>query len=693
MSFFSELKRRNVFRVGIAYAVVAWLVLQFADVVLNNITAPGWVFQAIMLLLAIGFPIVLVFAWAFEMTPEGLKKEKDVDRSQSIAPRTGRTLDRAIIVFLLLALAYFGYDKFMRNSPPGPAETTQAVSGRETSADKGTAGMSIARSDAEKSVAVLPFAFRSTDPEDQFFAEGMHDDLLTQLAKIGSLKVISRTSVMEYKDTTKKIPQIAAELGVSTIVEGGVQRSGSRIRFNAQLIEATTDEHLWAETYNRELTAENLFDIQAEIARAIAQALQATLSPEEEASIDRALTNNLEAWESYQRAINISNKQDVGAMKTGLTEINRALKLDPDFAAAWSLKAVLLLQQYWYYDTDPATRDAAWDAIQSGRAIDPKLPELDLAEGYYHYWGYRDYAKALLFMQRASAALPNSERVHQARAYVLRRMGDWEGALAAFRRARELDPRNIVHNSDIGETLSGTRRFKEARQAFAAAQAMDRDDPVTLSYTAILDLHEYGDISSYSHLSHLTSTSSADVQLDSWLSSLYLDEYETALQDVADWQEGFLDTKDFRFTRPMLTGLTYLYSGQVESAAPLLRDAKQEFETLLQESPGNYAIIRSLCFIAGGLGELADAKKYCHQALQTAPIDALVAGTFKFDAAAGLALAGDVEGSVELLQAMLDAEAGPTIYPIMYHPAFDGIRADPIYTEFMQQYAPEVKQP
>ncbi len=156
-------------------------------------------------------------------------------------------------------------------------------------------------------MAVLPFAFRSSNEEDQFFAEGMHDDLLTQLAKIGSLKVISRTSVLEYKDTTKKIPEIAAELGVSTIVEGGVQRSGSRIRFNAQLIDAKTDEHLWAETYNRELTAENLFDIQAEIARAIAQALQATLSPEEEASIDRALTNNLEAWESYQRAMHMSN--------------------------------------------------------------------------------------------------------------------------------------------------------------------------------------------------------------------------------------------------------------------------------------------------------------------------------------------------------------------------------------------------
>ena len=686
MNLFAELKRRNVFRVGIAYAVVAWLVMQFADVVLNNITAPGWVFQAIMLLLAIGFPIVLIFAWAFEMTPEGLKKEKDIDRSQSVTPQTGRKLDRAIIVILVLALAYFAYDKFSgRTEQPTTTETTQ-VDANSAAADE---GKSPTRSQSDKSVAVLPFAFRSTNQEDQFFAEGMHDDLLTQLAKIGSLKVISRTSVLEYKDTTKKIPEIAAELGVSTIVEGGVQRSGSRIRFNAQLIDAKTDEHLWAETYNRELTAENLFDIQAEIARAIAQALQATLSPEEETSINRTLTNNLQAWESYQRAIGMTNKQNVEAMRTGLVEIDRALKLDPGFAAAWSLKAILLLQQYWFFDTDPATRDAARDAIQGGRAIDPTLPELDLAEGYYYYWGYRDYAKALPLMQSASAALPNNARVHQARAYVLRRMGDWESALSAMERGKELDPRNHTHSANIGETLIGLRRFKEATQALAEAQAIKRDDPITLNFMAYLDLNESGDINSYAHLTHLTSTINADTQWESWQSSLYLDDFETALQDVANWQESFLDTKDYRVTKPMLTGLTHRYAGDIERATPLLQDAKWEFETLLQANPGNYAIIRSLCSITGGLGELADAQKYCQQALQTAPKDAFLAGIFKFDSATGLALAGDAQASVDLLTAMLDSDVGPTIYPIMYHPAFDGIRSEPIFIEFMQQHAPE----
>ena len=293
MNIFDELNRRNVFRVGFAYAVVGWLVAQVADVALESFGAPDWVMKTLLFLILLGFVLALFIAWVYEMTPEGIKRESQVDRTQSVVQSTGRKLDRIIIGFLAVAVIFLLADPFGHDSEPISPKATSTPVVSEPAADESAP--------IDKSVAVLPFAFRSNNPDDEFFAEGMHDDLLTQLAKIGSLKVISRTSVMEYKDTTKKIPQIADELGVSTIVEGGVQRSGSRIRFNAQLIDAQTDEHLWAETYNRELTAENLFDIQAEIARAIAQALHATLSPEEEANISRVLTNNLEAWESYQK--------------------------------------------------------------------------------------------------------------------------------------------------------------------------------------------------------------------------------------------------------------------------------------------------------------------------------------------------------------------------------------------------------
>ena len=685
MSLFNELKRRNVIRVGIAYAVASWVLLQIVDLVLENISTPDWVMQVFMLAVAIGFPIAVIIAWAFEMTPEGIKREQDIDRSQSITPQTGRKLDRIIIGFLVVAVVILVIDPFEEDQLSEPAVTNQENSSPDPAA--------LQPNELEKSVAVLPFAFRSNNPDDEFFAEGMHDDLLTQLAKIGSLKVISRTSVMEYKDTTKKIPQIAAELGVATIVEGGVQRSGSRIRFNAQLINAATDEHLWAETYNRELTAENLFEIQAEIARAISLALQATLSPEEEASIDKMLTANLEAWESYQRAIRMRQSQSTQNINSGVREINHALDLDPDFAAAWALKAILLMQQFWFFETDPAVRDTAWDAIQSGRAIDPTLAFLDLAEGYYYYWGFRDYEKALPFMQKASAALPNDSRVHLARGYVLRRMGDWEDTLAAFGRASELDPRESSTHADIGGTLTGLRRYDEARLEFIKSEELDPDNPSDRWERTALVLQESGDIASFARLGHLMPAPYPESQMDAWRSYLYVEDFDAALQDVVEWPEAFLETIDFRVTRTYLTGMTRFYSGDAETAQPLLLETKQEFEILLNATPNNYPILCTLCLATGALEDLTSARRYCEQSLAAAPKDAFLVGYFKFEAAAGLALAGDAQASIELLNSMLDGEAGPSMYPVIYHPAFDHIRQDPAYIALYEKYGPETEHP
>jgi TolB-like protein len=687
-SFFTELKRRNVFRVGIAYVVIAWLLAQVADLALENFGSPDWVIKTLLFLLALGFPLALFFAWAFELTPEGIKKEKEVDRGESITPKTGRKLDRMIIAVLVVALAYFAYDK-VTNVPPQVAdeEITQAASSAIDAGD--TPPPSAGSAPREKSVAVLPFRNLSVNPEDEFFVEGMHDDLLTQLAKIGSLKVISRTSVGEYKGTTKKIPEIAAELGVATILEGGVQRSGTRIRFNAQLIDAQTDEHLWAETYNRELTAENLFDIQAEIARAITTALQAALSPEEEARINRALTDNLEAWEFYQRAVALTYQQVSTDMGGGISIVDRALELDPDFAAAWSLKAVLMLQQFWFYDPDPAKRTLAMEAIQRGRSLDPTLPEHDLAEGYYHYWGFRDYESALPFMQRASAALPNNSRVHSARAYVLRRTGVWEETLEAMGRSVELDPRRSEHYIDIAETLTSLRRFDEARPVVASALKLKPNLRVADWVSASLMLMSSGDLREFSHLLHLGIPANPDAQLDAWRSSLYLRDFDAALRDVDQWQEIFLESKDFVISRPMLRGLTWQYAGETEKARPLLRASKEEFEQRLQNNEGNFAILRSLCVITGGLGDLAGTREHCSSALATAPKDEFLVSDFKFTIAVGLASAGDAQGAVALLKDVLDHDAGPTIYPVMYHPAFDGIRETLEYIRFFEQYGPE----
>ena len=681
MSFFTELKRRNVFRVGIAYAVAAWVLLQIVDLVLDNIAAPEWVMQVFMLALAIGFPIAIIMAWAFEMTPDGIKLETQVDRSQSITAQTGQNLNRIIIGSLVLAVIFLLIDPFENSESETPVATATTPNSANTTTTE--------TDELDKSVAVLPFANRSTDPNDAFFAEGMHDDLLTQLAKIGSIKVISRTSVLAYKDTTLKIPQIADELGVATIVEAGIQRSGSRIRINAQLINAHTDEHLWAETYNRELTAENLFDIQAEIARSIAQALKATLSDEEEARIDRVLTKNLMAWESYQRAKHLHLGQEVDLMRAGVSEAERAIQIDPEFAAAWSLKAQLLLQQYWFFDTNPLVRDAAWDAIQSGRAIDPTLPELDIAEGYYHYWGFRDYEKALPLMEKGLAAIPNDSDAYLARGYVLRRLGNWEECLKSLRRAIELNPLDFGNLAEIGDTLTNLKRFDEAAEVFAITQAMAPNDPYVLWQSARFQFASKGDANNYAHIMHVSKSANPESQMHRFESSLFIDDYEGAFRDINDWPEQFLDSKDARVTRQMLTGLTWRFTGNEEKARPLLLAAKQEFETFLQDQTNSYAILNSLCLITGGLGDLQGARQRCADSLLVAPVDAYVSKTFKFYAAAGLALAGDSQAATELLNITQSGELVVPISKIIYHPAFDDIRQDAAYIELINTYGPE----
>ncbi len=257
-SFLTELKRRNVLRVAAAYAVVAWIIIEAGSVLLPTFGASESAFKIYVIVVLVGFLASLVFAWVFELTPEGVKLEKNVDRSASITPQTGRKLDFIIIALLAIALAI---------------SLTLNVTGMR---DVDVAPLAAVD---RSSIAVLPFTSRSTDPDNQLFADGIHDDLLTRLANIAALKVISRTSMMEYRDTTKNLRQIAEELGVGTVLEGAVQRIGDNVRINAQLIDATTDEHIWAKTYDRQLSAVNLFAIQSEISGEISRALKARRSP------------------------------------------------------------------------------------------------------------------------------------------------------------------------------------------------------------------------------------------------------------------------------------------------------------------------------------------------------------------------------------------------------------------------------
>ena len=321
MSFFDELKRRNVFRVGIAYVIVAWLLLQVADVVLNNIEAPAWVFQAILLLLVIGLPMTSIFAWAFELTPEGIKKERDVDRSESVTRITGRKLDFAIIGMLILALGGVVWTNYLRNPEPSSAQIngTTAV---ETEARVDT------------SIAVLPFVNMSADPDQEFFSDGITEEILNTLVAIDELQVTGRTSSFTFKGRNDvDLKTIGQMLGVIYILEGSVRKAGKMVRITAQLTTAENGFHLWSNTYDRELT--EIFEIQEEIASAIGEALQVELGLKVAQFLDRRRTDNPEAYEWNLRGDQLLRNTDVTSQKLAAEAFQKAIRLDQNYVPAY----------------------------------------------------------------------------------------------------------------------------------------------------------------------------------------------------------------------------------------------------------------------------------------------------------------------------------------------------------------------
>ena len=361
-SLIEELKRRNVLRVAATYAVVAWIIIEAGSVLLPTFGASESTFQAYVVVVVTGFVVALVLAWVFEVTPEGVKLEKNVDRSASITPKTGRRLDYVFVALLVIALGI---------------SVTLNVTGMRDAQVAPVAAVD------RSSIAVLPFTSRSTDPQNQLFADGIHDDLLTRLANIAALKVISRTSVMEYRDTTKNLRQIAVELGVGVVLEGAVQRAGDSVRINAQLIDAATDEHIWAQSYDRQLNAVNLFEIQSEISGAIAWALKAALSDEEQQRLANIPTNSLAAYNLYTQGRDNLYKRRLDTLQKAREQFEAAIVLDPDYADAYTGLAdsvVLLLSNHQAIAVDEAF-DVAETSLDSALSLDPNLADAHASLG------------------------------------------------------------------------------------------------------------------------------------------------------------------------------------------------------------------------------------------------------------------------------------------------------------------------
>jgi TolB-like protein/tetratricopeptide (TPR) repeat protein len=459
MNFFAELKRRNVYKVAVAYAVVAWLLIQAASIFLPAFDAPSWVMKIFIIVIIFGFPVALIFSWAFEITPEGIKLESEIEPNKSIARRTGRKIVAVTIALAVVAAGLFVYQLVRSKSaitPTASAARTEA-----------------ATAPPNKSIAVLPFDNLSRDPDNAYFCEGVQDEILTRLAKVADLKVISRTSTQHFKSTPDNLPQIAKQLGVAHVLEGSVQRANDQIRVNVQLINALTDAHLWAETFDRKLT--DIFAVESEIAKTIADTLQTKLSGSEQRAIAARPTESTEAHQLYLKGRFFWNKRTGNDLKKSIDYFHQAIAADPNYALAYAgvADAYVFLPGY----TAGAPRDCypkAMAAAKKALELDDTLAEahttLALAIWYYDF----DFSQANREFQRAIELNPNYATGHQQYGNnTLSALGRFDEAIAEGKRAVELDPLSLVINADLGMNYYYARRYDEAIKQLRKTLEMD----------------------------------------------------------------------------------------------------------------------------------------------------------------------------------------------------------------------------
>ncbi|MFU8895278.1 MAG: tetratricopeptide repeat protein [Gammaproteobacteria bacterium] len=469
----AELKRRNVFRVAAAYAVAAWLMLQLADILLDNFGAPDWVFKSLLVFLAVGFIVALFLSWAFELTPEGVKRAAEVTPPPGEA-RPRKPIDGWIMAGLLVVIAVMVGERvwFADGGDQRPSAAPEAALER---AAEPTATMTIpAVPEAElvRGIGVLPFTNLSPDPDNAFFAGGIHEEVLTRLSRIADLRVISRTSMERIALEGLGIPEIGRRLGVSHVLEGSVRRAGERVRVTVQLIEAASDEHLWAENYDR--TLDDVFAIQSDIALAIADQLQVALNPQQQASLGERPTDNAAAYELFLRAVDEARVwRGAEGFRAIIGLLEPAVALDPDFLDA----RVRLVEAYGrmaWLGEDPGGEYAAKARAQLDEITRrwPDRPERRLAQGYFTYTVAEDYEKSLAEFRALEATWPNDARVGIYAAASLKWLGRTEDYLAAARRVLALDPENSVAHGEVLIALRQSARGEEAIEF--AEQALRR---------------------------------------------------------------------------------------------------------------------------------------------------------------------------------------------------------------------------
>src|SRR5438552_736053 len=674
-NFFAELKRRNVYKVAIAYVVAGWALAQGIAQVFPVFDVPNWIVRLIVGLIVIGFPITLIFAWAFEITPEGLKRTAEADAK----PRSGRPINRTwiyiVVVGVAISLALFFLGRY-------------------------TAGTRATSSGDRKSIAVLPFASLSGDKNDAYFADGVQDQILTNLAKLSDLKVISHTSVRQYKTGAERnMREIGRQLGVTYIMEGSVQRAGDRLRINAQLIDARTDTHLWAETYDR--TAADLFAIQSELAQSIVTQLKAKLSPRQKAEIEERPTQDMDAFELYVQAKAIVdsyiNATDVrAALLQALKSLDEAVQRDPNFVSAYCY-AARANDLLFFFDLDPTPEriSLADAAVKAALRLRPDSAEAHFARGDYYFRCLRDYDRAQEELAIARPGLPNSTPFFILSGYINRRRNHFPDAERDFSTAFALDPRNPNAYNLLADTYVLQRRFPEAIHVYDKVLAAGEQAPIVRARRASCMLWGTGDFGPLRDiLAKFPDMEFAGSQTPAraWMAMLDGNYAEAERVLAASPRQDFQDIDlSFYFPKSWYQAMIARAKGDSARATAAFRQCREILTQRLIVKPEHARTIAVLAQVDAGLGEKDLAVREAQHAIDLMPIskDIYDGGLVLEGLAQVYTWSGDRDRALELLQKLLTMPGYTNYGRLKLHPLWSPLRGDPRFEKIVTSLAPK----
>jgi TolB-like protein/Tfp pilus assembly protein PilF len=631
----------------------------------------------VIALVVTGFPIAAVSAWAFEMTPQGIKRTDVADA----LPLSEQRRPHAWIYVVLIC---------------GAVSAALFFLGRYTARSK----TEIADDIANKSIAVLPFENFSEDKAFAFFADGVQDEILTDLAKIADLKVISRTSVMQYKENTgRNLPEIAQALKVAHVLEGSVQRSGNRVRVSAQLIDARNDTHIWAEKYDRDLA--DVFSIQSEIARAIADQLQARLSPKEKSAINERPTSDFAAHDLYLRAKELIYEGEVTPSRQrenlfqAVQLLDQAVARDPAFLLAHcQLAAAHDLLYFFNYDHTDSRLKLAEVSIGNAVRLQPDAGQTQLAQAIHFYWGYRNYDRAREELTKAQRSLPNDTQVFKFLGLIDRRQGRWNEAVRNLERVVELDPRNVDGIGNLAQAYFDLRKYDESITMFDRIAELEPGNPAARTFRASIELAARGDVGSLRAVLNTIEAEGPDAAADVATLSfeLALNERDpaAAARGLANIpREGYTDPSSFPFPHGWFEGLVAELAQDVPAALAAFTAARSETEKIVRAQPKNEKPLSVLALIDAHLGQKGKAIEEGRTACDILPVakDAVDGVLLITNLARVYSVTGEKDLALQQLEVVTKLPGGPTYGELRLSPEWDLLRGDPRFDALVQKIA------